>query len=157
MVRLQKQPIRSEELIAQVRSDADGAVALFLGTVRAHNKGRRVLYLEYEAYSAMAESEMAAIERQARERFELSDVALVHRTGRLEIGEVSVAVAVASAHRATAFEACRFVIDTLKQKVPIWKKEVFEGGEAWIEGAGETRAADQAKSSSSRSSSSMPK
>ena len=134
MVRLQAEPIRLEKLCDEVRADADGAVALFVGTVRDHNKGRRVLYLEYEAYAAMAEAEMQRIEDEVRERFAVSRVALVHRTGRLEIGEASVIVAVAAAHRADAFDACRFVIDTLKQRVPIWKKEVFEGGEVWIEG-----------------------
>ena len=135
MVRLQTEPIRAEELVAEVRGDADGAVALFLGTVRNHNCGRRVLYLEYSAYPEMAVSEMRRIETQARERFGVDRLALVHRTGRLEIGEASVGVAVAAAHRAEAFDACRFVIDTLKSMVPIWKKEVFEGGEVWIEGA----------------------
>ena len=121
-----------------VRGDADGAVALFVGTVRNHNKGRKVLYLEYEAYAEMAEAEMQRIENEVREQFAISRVALVHRTGRLEIGEASVIAAVAAAHRAEAFDACRFVIDALKQRVPIWKKEVFEGGEVWIEGAGES-------------------
>jgi len=94
-----------------------------------------VLHLEYSAYPEMAVSEMQRIEAQARERFGVERLALVHRTGRLEIGEASVGVAVAAAHRAEAFDACRFVIDTLKSLVPIWKKEVFEGGEVWIEGA----------------------
>jgi molybdopterin synthase catalytic subunit len=92
------------------------------------------LYLEYEAYAGMAEAEMAKIEAQALDRFAVSRVAIVHRTGRLAIGEVSVVAAVAAAHRADAFAACHFVIDTLKQSVPIWKKEVFEGGESWVTG-----------------------
>ena len=134
MVRLQTGPIRSEELIDGVRGDGDGAVALFLGTVRNHNAGRRVLRLEYQAYPEMAESEMRKLEAEALERFGVRAVALVHRTGTLEIGEASVGVAVASAHRAEALNACRFLIDALKRTVPIWKKELFEGGEAWIEG-----------------------
>jgi len=135
MVRLQTVPIRVEELTDAVRRDRDGAVALFLGTVRDANRDRRVLRLEYHAYEAMAEREMARLREDALERFDVSEIAIVHRTGTLEIGEVSVAVAVASPHRAAAFEACRWVIDTLKRTVPIWKKEHFEGGEVWIEGS----------------------
>jgi len=134
MGRLTTTAIRAEELVAEVASGRDGAVALFLGTVRDHNAGRRVLFLEYEAYPAMAEAEMARIEEEARGRFAVSRIAVSHRTGRLEIGEVSVGVAVAAHHRADALEACRFVIDELKRTVPIWKKEHFEGGAAWIEG-----------------------
>ena len=140
MVRLQAEAIPLEQLSEEARSDADGAVLLFVGTVRNHNKGRKVLYLEYEAYPEMAVAEMQKIEQEALTRFAVSRVVLVHRTGRLEIGEASVVVAVASAHRADALDACRFVIDTLKARVPIWKKEVFEGGEVWIEGAGESPA-----------------
>ena len=134
MVRLQSDPIRVEELVARVRSDSDGAVAVFLGTVRDHNVGRRVVRLEYHAYGEMAEREMARIEHEAVRRFGVASIAVVHRTGVLQIGEISVAVAVGSPHRAQAMDACRFVIDTLKEKVPIWKKEHFEGGTVWIEG-----------------------
>ena len=144
MVRLQADPIRSDPLIESVRTDADGAVSLFLGTVRNHNAGRKVLYLEYEAYPEMAEAEMRRVADEARERYAIAAVALVHRTGRLEIGEASIAAAVSAPHRAAAFDACRFVVDTLKRTVPIWKKEVFEGGEVWIEGAGETPVDPQA-------------
>ena len=140
MERLQDDPIRAEDLVREVRGDGDGAVALFLGTVRNRNAGRRVLHLEYHAYPGMAEREMERIEHDAAKRYGASRVAIVHRTGRLEVGEVSVAVAVASAHRAEAMEACRFVIDTLKKTVPIWKKEYYEGGAVWIEGAGDTPA-----------------
>jgi molybdopterin synthase catalytic subunit len=93
-----------------------------------------VLYLEYHAYPAMAEREMAKLRKRALERFEISEVAIVHRTGRMEIGDAAVAIAVAAPHRAPAFDACRFIIDTLKQTVPIWKKEFFEGGEVWVDG-----------------------
>ena len=140
VIRLQTEAIRVEELLEAVGSGADGAVALFLGVVRDNNRGRRVLHLEYEAYAEMAETEMNELVRQAEQRFEISAVALVHRTGRLEIGEASVALAVAAPHRGAAFDACRFVIDTLKRTVPIWKREFFEGGDVWIEGAGETQA-----------------
>ena len=149
MVRLQAEEIRSDDLLAAVGSAEDGAVVLFLGTVRRHNLGREVIHLEYEAYPAMAESEMTKIVREARRRYAVSEMALVHRTGTLKIGEVAVGVAVAAPHRAAAFLACGFAIEELKRTVPIWKKEVFQGGEVWIE--------DQPKSSSSRSSSSIPK
>jgi len=139
VIRLQSEEIRVAEVLESVGSDRDGAVALFLGTVRDHNRGRRVLHLEYEAYSTMAESEMKKLACDAERRFDVSAVAIVHRTGRLEIGEVSVAAAVAAPHRAAAFDACRFVIDELKRTVPIWKREAFAGGEVWIEGTGETR------------------
>jgi molybdopterin synthase catalytic subunit len=121
VVRLQNGPIDVTALTAEVRGDGDGAVSLFLGTVRNVNAGRRVLFLEYEAYAPMAEREMERI-------------AIVHRVGRLDIGEASVAIAVAAPHRAAALDACRFVIDTLKRSVPIWKREHFDGGEVWIEG-----------------------
>jgi molybdopterin synthase catalytic subunit len=134
MTRLQPEPIRVEELLAEVRGDGDGALAVFVGTVRDHNSGRRVLALEYEAYSGMAAAEMAKIETETIARFAVSRVAIVHRTGRLEVGEASVAVAIAAPHRAPAMDACRFAIDTLKKSVPIWKKEYFEGGAVWIEG-----------------------
>lgn len=137
MIRLTRAPIAFDALLAEVASPAAGAVAHFLGTVRNHNQGRRVLFLEYEAYEPMALREMQAIADQVRVRWPVERVALVHRLGRLEIGEASVAIAVSSPHRGTAFDACRWAIDTLKSTVPIWKKEHFEGGEVWIEGAPE--------------------
>ncbi len=134
MIRVQREPIDGQALVRSVQSDADGAVALFLGTVRDHNEGRTVTGLEYSAYEEMALNELGRVRDQALERFEVSAVAVVHRLGKLRIGDASVAVAVAAPHRAAAFDACRFVIDTLKRTVPIWKKETFEGGEVWIEG-----------------------
>lgn len=136
MARLTGDLLDLAALAAEVRGDGDGAVALFVGTVRDTNAGRKVRYLEYEAYDGMAEREMARIEADAVARFGVSRVAIVHRVGRLAIGEASVAVAVASPHRAQALEACRFAIDTLKRTVPIWKQEHFEGGAIWIEGPG---------------------
>jgi len=133
MLRLQAEPIDVGALVAATRRDGDGAVSLFLGTVRDANAGRRVLFLEYEAYGGMAEREMERIARQAIRRFGVASVSIVHRIGRLEIGEASVAIAVASAHRAAAMDACRYVIDTLKTSVPIRKREHFEGGAVWIE------------------------
>lgn len=134
MIRLQRDPIRLDLVVDAVRRDASGAVAVFVGTVRDENAGRRVRFLEYEAYGDLAERELRSIAERARETFGVDAVAVVHRTGRVEIGETSVAIAVASAHRAEALDACRFVIDTLKRTVPIWKKEHFEGGSVWIEG-----------------------
>jgi molybdopterin synthase catalytic subunit len=138
MIGIQAEEILVDDLLRAVRSTRSGAVALFLGTVRDHNRGRRVRYLEYQAYAEMAESELRKLVAETERRFEISGVALLHRTGRLELGEISVAVAIAAPHRVAAIEACRYVIDTLKQTVPIWKKEVFDGGEVWIEGQGET-------------------
>ncbi len=136
MIRLQHEPIVGDELTRAVRGDGDGAVTLFLGTVRNHNAGREVRHLEYHAYPEMASKEMERLVAGARERYSVEHVAVVHRLGRLEIGEVSVAIAVASPHRRQSIDACNWLIDTLKQTVPIWKKEFFAGGEVWIEGQG---------------------
>ena len=135
---LQHEVIDADALSESVRSDADGAVATFVGVVRANNRGREVTHLEYEAFDEMALSEMRKLAEQALERFSISDVGIAHRCGRLEIGEASVVVAVSAPHRGPAFDACRFLIDTLKQTVPIWKKEHFGDGQVWIEGAGES-------------------
>ncbi len=112
-----------------------GAVATFLGLVRDHNQGRRVQYLVYEAYKPLAERALTRIAAEVRERWPAAVIAIHHRTGRLAIGEASVAIAVASQHRADAFAACRYAIERVKQIVPIWKHEYFEGGDVWIEGA----------------------
>jgi molybdopterin synthase catalytic subunit len=133
MVRLVREPIGLETL--QAVSPADGALCLFLGVVRNQNGGRSVTHLEYEAYEAMALAVMEEIEAEARRRWPVTDLRLVHRLGRLEVGEASVAVAAAAPHRAEAFAACRFAIDTLKAQVPIWKKEFYADGAVWIEGA----------------------
>jgi len=132
MVRLTRDPIDLAALHAT--SAADGALCLFVGVVRDHNAGRRVLWLEYEAYEDMALPLMQQIADDVRRRWPISDVRLVHRLGRLEIGEPSVAVTVASPHRAEAFAACRHAIDTLKASVPIWKKEFYADGSAWLDG-----------------------
>lgn len=137
MIRLQGGPIDVAALVTDVRGNGDGAVSAFVGTVRNVNAGRRVLFLEYEAYAPMAEHEMERIEAEAIARFDVTRVAIVHRVGRVAIGDASVAIAVAAPHRAAAMDACRFVIDTLKATVPIWKREHFEGGEVWIEGGAE--------------------
>ena len=133
MVRLQTEPISADALVASARGDGDGAVAVFLGTVREATSGRRVLFLEYEAYGGMAERELERIREEAVARFGVSRVSIVHRVGRLAIGEASVGIAVAAPHRAAALAACRFVIDALKAGVPIWKREHFEDGAVWVE------------------------
>ncbi|HUV95963.1 MAG TPA: molybdenum cofactor biosynthesis protein MoaE [Acidobacteriaceae bacterium] len=133
-IRLQREPIDPGELVAAVKEGEAGAVVVFDGIVRNNTRGRRTLYLDYEAYEAMALSQMQGLARDAQQRFGVRRVALVHRLGRLQVGETSVLIVVASAHRAQAFEACRWIIDTLKKTVPIWKKEWFEDGAVWADG-----------------------
>ena len=132
LVRLVREPVDLAELAATAPSD--GALCLFVGVVRSESAGRSVERLEYEAYEEMALPLMEEIAGETRGRFPVSAVRLVHRLGRLEIGETSVAIAVASPHRDEAFAACRFAIDTLKARVPIWKKEHYVDGTAWLEG-----------------------
>jgi molybdopterin synthase catalytic subunit len=131
---LTRERINAPALVEHVRTAGDGAVVTFDGCVRNHSHGRRTLYLTYEAYEAMALEKMREIGREAREKFAIDRVAMVHRLGRLEIGETSVFIAVSAAHRGAAFEACRWAIDTLKRTVPIWKKEFFEDGAVWADG-----------------------
>ena len=125
-------PLSVERVAAEVASADAGAIATFVGTTRARSRGREVIRLEYEAYEGMAEAEMERIARELRDRHEILDVAIHHRVGPVEIGETSVVIAVSAAHRAAAFDACRDAIDTLKQTVPLWKKELYVGGEEWI-------------------------
>lgn len=132
MFGLTREPIPLQALSAC--QDRDGALCLFVGVVRNENGGRAVRYLEYEAYEEMALGLLGELEAELRQRFPVSDVRLVHRLGRLEIGEASVVVAVSSPHRAEAFAACRHGIDALKARVPIWKKEFYADGSAWIDG-----------------------
>lgn len=127
-------PLDPNALVEAVRSDEDGAVCLFYGVVRNNNLGRRVLYLEYDAYVPMAVKKMREIAEEVKQRFPITAMGALHRIGRLEIGETSLLVAVASPHRAEAFAACHYAVDRIKEIVPVWKKEVFEGGEEWIEG-----------------------
>lgn len=135
LVELVAEPIRAAELVAAVKGAGDGAVVVFDGIVRNHSQGRATLHLEYEAYRPMALAQMRGIVAEMRRRFAIDRVALVHRLGRLETGESSVLIAVSAAHRAAAFDACRYAIETLKHSVPIWKKEYFADGEVWVEGA----------------------
>ena len=125
--------IQLEPLVQHVRKNSHGAVVTFLGVVRDFSRGRHVLYLEYEAYREMAIRKMRQIADEVREKWAIDDIAILHRVGHLEVGERSVAIAVAAPHRKVAFEACEYAIDRLKEIVPIWKKEVWEGGEAWID------------------------
>jgi molybdopterin synthase catalytic subunit len=131
---LQREPIDAAPLLAQIKDGEDGAVCLFDGIVRNHSRNRRTLYLEYEAYPAMALAGMETLAQEALAGFPIRDVRIVHRVGRLEIGETSILIAVASAHRAAAFDACRWIIDSLKRTVPVWKKEIFEDGAIWADG-----------------------
>ena len=131
-LRLTAEPINVDAVIAEVADDQAGAVATFLGTTRVHSRGRTVIYLEYEAYEGMAEKVMEEIASTLHERYELCRIAITHRVGRVGIGETSVAIAVSAPHREHALAACKEAIDTLKVDVPLWKKEVYEGGEEWI-------------------------
>ena len=128
-------PIHAAELLAASKSPGDGAVVVFDGIVRNNSKGRATLYLDYEAYEPMALRKMREIAAEMRARFAVDRIALVHRLGRLQIGETSVLIVVSAGHRGAAFDACRFAIETLKRTVPIWKKEYFADGEVWVEGA----------------------
>jgi len=130
--RLVEGPIDVAAVMAEVQRDAAGAVAAFVGTVRARSRDRDVLYLEYEAYEGMAEEVMAQLAGVLKVKYDLTEVAITHRVGRVEIGEASVAIAVSAPHRHDALAACKEAIDTLKETVPLWKKEVYEGGEEWV-------------------------
>ena len=126
--------IDRQRVVAGLKRAEDGAVLIFEGVVRNQTRGRKTVYLDYEAYEEMALQQMESLAAQALGQFQIRDLAIVHRLGRLEIGEASVLIAVASSHRAAAFDACRWVIDTLKRTVPIWKKEHFEDGAVWADG-----------------------
>jgi molybdopterin synthase catalytic subunit/molybdopterin converting factor small subunit len=130
--RLSDAPLSLDAVVEEVRSDEAGAIATFIGTTRVHSRGRTVTHLEYEAYQGMAEEVMAGIADELRRRYELCDVAIHHRVGPVGIGEPSVVIAVSAPHRQDALAACKDAIDTLKETVPLWKKEVYEGGEEWI-------------------------
>lgn len=129
-----REPIHAQGVIDRIKHRDDGAAVVFEGVVRNQTRGRKTLYLDYEAYEGMALQQMESLAQEALKQFQVREVALVHRLGRLEIGETSVLVVVASAHRAAAFDACRWLIDTLKRTVPIWKKEYFEDGAVWADG-----------------------
>jgi molybdopterin converting factor subunit 1 len=129
-----RDPIDTQSVLSRIKCGEDGAAVVFEGVVRNQTRGRKTLYLDYEAYEEMALRQMESLAEQATKQFQVREVALVHRLGRLRIGETSVLIVVASAHRAAAFDACRWLIDTLKRTVPIWKKEYFEDGAVWADG-----------------------
>ena len=133
-VALTREPIDSEALAAMLRRPADGAIVVFDGVVRDNTRGRKTLFLDYEAYEAMALQEMRHLADEASAKFAVDCIGIVHRLGRLEIGESSIVIIVTSAHRGAAFEACRWIIDTLKRTVPVWKKEHFVDGAVWTDG-----------------------
>jgi molybdopterin synthase catalytic subunit len=130
--RLSEEPLSLDAAVAEVARDEAGAIATFTGTTRVHSRGRTVTHLEYEAYAGMAEQVMVEIAEELQGRYDLCAIAIHHRTGRVEIGEPSVVIAVSAPHRRDALAACKDAIDTLKERVPLWKKEVYEGGEEWI-------------------------
>jgi molybdopterin synthase catalytic subunit/molybdopterin converting factor small subunit len=133
-VALVREPIDRDALVTSLQQPGDGAVVVFDGIVRDNTRGRKTLYLDYEAYEEMALAEMQKLAREAGDRFAIDRVGVVHRLGRLEIGESSIVIVVTSAHRAAAFDACRWLIDTLKRTVPVWKKEHFADGAVWTDG-----------------------
>lgn len=143
MITITHEELRPEAMTESVQQDGNGAVVTFLGSTRDSTGDRKVLYLEYEAYRPMADSQLARIADEIREKWGISDVSIGHRLGRLEIGDISLVVAIASPHRKAAFEASAYAIDRIKQIVPIWKKEFFEGGEVWV-GSQEDDCAKQA-------------
>ena len=130
--RLTADPLSLDAVVDEVRSERAGAIATFVGTTRAESRGRTVEHLEYEAYEGMAEQVMAEIASRLKGRYDVCDIAIHHRTGRVDIGDPSVVIAVSAPHRQDALAACKDAIDTLKEQVPLWKKEVYEGGEEWI-------------------------
>jgi MoaE-MoaD fusion protein len=148
ILQLVRGPIDARALTESLKAAADGALVVFDGFVRDNFKGERTLYLEYEAYEPMAYAKMREIRAHMRANFAIHRLAIVHRLGRLEIGETSVLVAVSSAHRAAAFDACRYAIEALKRAVPIWKKEYFAGGAVWVEGEKPNQQAISAPKSS---------
>ena len=132
--RITRKPIDAAAVLASVADRSAGGTVLFVGTVRDVSEGKRVRGLEYQVYREMAEKRMRAIEEEVRERWPVRKLAMVHREGRLKVGEVSVAVAVSCEHRAEAFEACRYAIDRVKTSLPLWKKELAKDGAAWVSG-----------------------
>lgn len=132
MFRVVREPIDIAGLVGAVGDPAAGAIATFIGTTRNHNDGRNVVALDYDAYPEMAEKELRRIGADAARNWKIARMAITHRVGPVAIGEASVVIAVSSAHRDDAFQACRFAIEEIKKTVPIWKKEIYEGGEVWI-------------------------
>ena len=134
LIQLTREPLDRDALVTAVSHASAGGIVVFEGVVRDNARGKQVRYLEYDVYPEMAEQQIRTIVAEAERRWNVTQVAVAHRFGRLEIGEASVIIAVATPHRTEAFEACRYIIDTLKTTVPIWKKEVATNGEEWVEG-----------------------
>jgi molybdopterin synthase catalytic subunit len=133
MIKISAEPIDIQACIDAAQSERAGAIDVFVGTVRNHNNSKSVVRLEFEAYDAMAVKKMEELAQQAKSRWEIEKIVMVHRKGVLDIGDVAVVIAVSTPHRAASFEACQWLIDTLKQVVPIWKKEIYQNGEEWLE------------------------
>ncbi len=133
MYKITKDPLAAKSIIAEVNKSGNGGICAFVGTVRDNAEGKAVLHLEYDAYPEMAEKKLAAIAGEIKDKWGLDDVSIVHRVGKLEIGEAAVVIAVGAPHRKEAFEACQYAIDRIKEFVPIWKKEYFADGEVWVE------------------------
>ena len=151
MIEITVRELDPEAITASVRRRSNGAVVTFLGATRDSTQDREVLHLEYEAYQPMAEKKLAEVADEMRERYGVEHFALSHRIGHLEIGEISLVVAVASPHRNAAFAACQYAVDRIKQTVPIWKKEYFVGGEVWIESPEDVALREAAKAASAAS------
>ena len=133
MFKITPDKLDAESIISEVNNGKNGGICTFIGTVRDNAEGKGVLHLEYDAYPAMAEKKLAEIAGEIKDKWGLDDVSIVHRIGKLEIGEAAVVIAVGAPHRAEAFAACQYAIDRIKEYVPIWKKEYFEDGEVWVE------------------------
>jgi molybdopterin synthase catalytic subunit len=133
VIEVTQEPIQVQSVIARATKSTGGAVVTFVGTVRNNSEGKQVLYLEYEAYPEMAKKKLQEIAAEIKGKWQLEEVAITHRLGRMEIGEISVVIAVSAAHRFPAFQACEYTIDRIKEIVPIWKKEFYEEGSAWVE------------------------
>lgn len=136
MIEITSNPLSPEQIINKVRKDSHGAVVTFIGTVRSPSQGKEVLYLEYEAYEEMARKKLQQILKEINQKWQLQDVAISHRTGKVNAGETALVIVVASPHRQEAFEACQYAVDRLKQIAPFWKKEVYGKGESWVEHPG---------------------
>ena len=132
MIAITEMPIDTQEVIAAVQAEGAGAINVFIGTVRNHTQAKPVVQLDFEAFDSMALKKMQQIADQAASRWPIQKVAIVHRKGSLQIGDAAVVIAVSTPHRKASFEACEFIIDTLKEVVPIWKKEIFEDGAVWV-------------------------
>ena len=136
MIRITRDPLHPEEAIDSLKRTIHGAVVTFMGTVRLYTEERKVQYLDYEAYTEMAEEKMREIEDEVRAKYEIEDVTILHRIGRLYVGETSLVVAVASLHRREGFDTCLYTVERIKELVPIWKKEVWEEGQVWVRSEG---------------------